>query len=304
MRSTYLKEVYRLAAKDRNVLSLVADNGMIVYDDFKRDFPEQYFNFGISEGHMINAAAGMASCGKIPFAYTIGSFLAYRSFEFIRLDVCLQNLNVKIVGIGAGMSYGYLGPTHHATEDIAVLRALPNLTLLSPATAKEAKVLVNYAYEIKGPVYIRLGNNLKKELYEDEMRVIPGKGTVLREGQDIAIFSTGDITYQVMEAVSCLEQEGITATVISMHTIKPFDEELVAEMAAKHKKVFTVEEHSIVGGLGGAVAEVIAENGCSAALKRIGLNNVFAHGYGNQEQVRKANGLDPIGIYEAIRENL
>ena len=135
MRNTYLKEVYNLAAKDRNVLSLVADNGMIVYDDFRRDFPEQYFNFGISEGHMITAAAGMASCGKIPFAYTIGAFLAYRSFEFIRLDVCLQKMNVKIVGIGAGMSYGYLGPTHHTTEDIAVLRTLPNLTLLSPASA-------------------------------------------------------------------------------------------------------------------------------------------------------------------------
>ena len=139
MRNTYLKEVYNIAKKDKNVLSLVSDNGMIVYDDFRRDLPNQYFNFGISEGHMITAAAGMASCGKIPFAYTIGSFLAYRSYEFIRLDVCLQKLNVKIVGIGAGVTYGYLGPTHHSTEDIAVLRCLPNLTLLSPAKPKEAR---------------------------------------------------------------------------------------------------------------------------------------------------------------------
>ena len=302
MRSTYLKEVYRLAAEDRNVLSLVADNGMIVYDDFKRDFPEQYFNFGISEGHMINAAAGMASCGKIPFAYTIGAFLAYRAFEFIRLDVCLQNLNVKIVGIGAGMSSGYLGPTHHATEDIAVLRTLPNLTLLSPATAKEAKVLVNYAYNINGPVYIRLGNNLKEELYGDEMKVVPGKGTVLQKGRDMVIFSTGDITYQVMEAARRLEQDDITATVVSMHTIRPFDEELVSEMISIHKKVFTVEEHSIIGGLGGAVAEVMAEKGCTAVLNRIGLNNTFAHGYGTQEQVRQVNELDVSGIYQTIKE--
>ena len=304
MRNTYLKEVYNLAAKDRNVLSLVADNGMIVYDDFRRDFPEQYFNFGISEGHMITAAAGMASCGKIPFAYTIGAFLAYRSFEFIRLDVCLQKMNVKIVGIGAGMSYGYLGPTHHTTEDIAVLRTLPNLTLLSPASAKETKALVNYAYELNGPVYIRLGNNLKEELYPEDVQVIPGKGTILKEGNDIVIFSTGDITYHVMTAAKLLEEEGIHATVISMHTIKPFDSQLVVDMAQRSTKLFTVEEHSIIGGLGSAVAEVLTDNGCSAGLKRIGLNDVFAHGYGNQEQVRKANGLDADGIYNSIKNNL
>lgn len=304
MRNTYLKEVYNLAAKDRNVLSLVADNGMIVYDDFRRDFPEQYFNFGISEGHMITAAAGMASCGKIPFAYTIGAFLAYRSFEFIRLDVCLQKMNVKIVGIGAGMSYGYLGPTHHTTEDIAVLRTLPNLTLLSPASAKETKALVNYAYELNGPVYIRLGNNLKEELYPEDVQVIPGKGTILKEGNDIVIFSTGDITYHVMTAARRLEQEGIHATVISMHTIKPFDSQLVVDMAQRSTRLFTVEEHSIIGGLGSAVAEVLTDNGCSAGLKRIGLNDVFAHGYGNQEQVRKANGLDADGIYNSIKNNL
>lgn len=304
MRNTYLKEVYNLAAKDRNVLSLVADNGMIVYDDFRRDFPEQYFNFGISEGHMITAAAGMASCGKIPFAYTIGAFLAYRSFEFIRLDVCLQKMNVKIVGIGAGMSYGYLGPTHHTTEDIAVLRTLPNLTLLSPASAKETKALVNYAYELSGPVYIRLGNNLKEELYPEDVQVIPGKGTILKKGNDIVIFSTGDITYHVMTAAKRLEEEGIHATVISMHTIKPFDSQLVVDMAQRSTKLFTVEEHSIIGGLGSAVAEVLTDNGCSAGLKRIGLNDVFAHGYGNQEQVRKANGLDADGIYNSIKNNL
>ncbi len=304
MRNTYLKEVYNLAAKDRNVLSLVADNGMIVYDDFRRDFPEQYFNFGISEGHMITAAAGMASCGKIPFAYTIGAFLAYRSFEFIRLDVCLQKMNVKIVGIGAGMSYGYLGPTHHTTEDIAVLRTLPNLTLLSPASAKETKALVNYAYELNGPIYIRLGNNLKEELYPEDVQVIPGKGTVLKEGNDIVIFSTGDITYHVMTAAKRLEEEGIHATVISMHTIKPFDSQLVVDMAQRSTKLFTVEEHSIIGGLGSAVAEVLTDNGCSSGLKRIGLNDVFAHGYGNQEQVRKANGLDADGIYNSIKNNL
>ena len=142
MRNEYLAELYHLAKNDRNVLSLVSDNGMIVYDEFRAAFPEQYFNFGISECHMIAAAAGMATCGKIPFAYTISSFLAYRAYEFLRLDVCLENLNVKIVGIGTGVSYGYLGPTHHTTEDLALLRSLPNLTIFSPASPMEAREAV------------------------------------------------------------------------------------------------------------------------------------------------------------------
>ena len=304
MRSTYLKEVYHLAAKDRNVLSLVADNGIIVYDDFKRDFPEQYFNFGISEGHMISAAAGMASCGKIPFVYTIGAFLVYRAYEFIRLDVCLQNLNVKIVGIGAGMSYGFLGPTHHTTEDISALRVLPNLVLLSPATVKETKVLVKYAYEWDGPVYIRLGNNLKEELYTENMQVTPGKGTILKQGDDIAIFVTGDILYHVMTVVRRLNEEGIMATVVSIHTIKPFDEDLVVKIGMKYAHIYTVEEHNILGGLGSAVAEILVENGFNTKLTRIGLHDCFACGYGNQEQVRMANGLDVEGIYNTIKQTL
>ena len=300
MRNTYLKEVYNIAKKDKNVLSLVSDNGMIVYDDFRRDLPEQYFNFGISEGHMITAAAGMASCGKIPFAYTIGSFLAYRSYEFIRLDVCLQKLNVKIVGIGAGVTYGYLGPTHHSTEDIAVLRCLPNLTLLSPATPKEARRLVQYAYELDGPVYIRLGNNLPKELYEEKMEVIPGKASVVRKGKGIAIFATGEILYEVIEAADRLKEKGIEAEVISVHTLKPFDKEFVLETAKRYSRIYSVEEHSIQGGLGGMIAEVLAEQGTTARLTRIGIEDIFAKGYGTRKQVLSANGLDAKGILEKI----
>lgn len=302
MRNTYLKEVYNIAKKDKNVLSLVSDNGMIVYDDFRRDLPNQYFNFGISEGHMITAAAGMASCGKIPFAYTIGSFLAYRSYEFIRLDVCLQKLNVKIVGIGAGVTYGYLGPTHHSTEDIAVLRCLPNLTLLSPATPKETRVLVHYAYKLEGPVYIRLGNNLPKEIYTDEMEVIPGKASVVRQGKDIAIFATGEILYEVIEAAELLREEGIEAEIISVHTIKPFDKECVLQTAERFQQIYSVEEHNVQGGLGGAIAEVLSENGCPVRLTRIGLEDCFASGYGTRIQVLRANGLDAKGICKKITE--
>ncbi len=300
MRNTYLRELFLIAKKDKNVLSLVSDNGLIVYDDFKKKLPTQYFNFGISEGNMISAASGMASCGKIPFTYTIGSFLAYRSYEFIRLDVCLQKLNVKIVGIGAGITYGYLGPTHHTTEDIALLRCLPNLTLLSPATPKETKALVEYAYTVNGPVYIRLGNNLPDELYTENMKVIPGKVSIIKHGKDIAIFATGEILYQAVQAAVILKGYDIDAEVISVHTMKPFDKEFIYKTAKKYHHIYSVEEHSIIGGLGGMIAEILIESGYHTKLTRIGLEDCFAVGYGTREQVLKANKLDAESISQKI----
>ena len=302
MRNTYLKELFAIAKKDRNVLSLVSDNGLIVYDDFRNELPEQYFNFGISEGHMITAAAGMASCGKIPFAYTIGSFLAYRAYEFIRLDVCLQKMNVKIIGIGAGMTYGYLGPTHHATEDLAVLRCLPNLTLLSPATPAETREMVKYAYDIEGPVYIILGNNLPDEIYTLDTKIVPGKISTIIKGTDIAIFVTGEILYQVIEAEKILKEDGIEAEIISVHTIKPLDIDNIYKVAERFTHIYSVEEHSIVGGLGSAIAEILISERFDTKLTRIGLEHCFAKGYGTREQVLEANGLSAEKIAGKIKQ--
>ncbi len=259
MRNEYLAELYHLAKNDRNVLSLVSDNGMIVYDEFRAAFPEQYFNFGISECHMIAAAAGMATCGKIPFAYTISSFLAYRAYEFLRLDVCLENLNVKIVGIGTGVSYGYLGPTHHTTEDLALLRSLPNLTIFSPASPMEAREAVRAAYQIKGPVYIRLGSSGEPEVHTEKFSFEIGKGQVIFDGHDIALITSGAITAEAKIAAERLMEEGISVKLISMHTIKPFDEDLIAKTAEKVSKLAVIEEHNIIGGLGSAVAETLAD---------------------------------------------
>ena len=302
MRNAYLNTLYNLAAKDENVVSMVSDNGLIIYDDFRKSFPEQYFNFGISEGNMVTAAAGMASCGKIPFIYTIGAFLSYRSFEFIRLDVCLQNLNVKIVGIGAGVAYSTLGPTHHTTEDIAVLRALPNLTIFSPATPMEAKKIVEAAYKINGPVYIRLGTNNEPEIYDENYKFEIGKGVKLKEGKDITIISTGAITYTALKVANLLEKDDISARVINIHTIKPFDSDIIEKSARDTKMIITIEEHNIIGGLGSAVSEVIAEKGLGIKLRRIGLNDKFAKGYGKPEEVRIMNGLGEKEIYNKILE--
>lgn len=299
MRSTYLNTLYELAQKDSRVVSLVADNGLIVYDDFRRDFPERYFNFGIAEGNMVAAAAGMASCGMIPYCYTINAFLAYRSYEFIRDDVCLQNQNVKIVGIGTGLAYSTLGPSHHTTEDIALLRSLPNLTVFSPATRMEIKWMMKESFEIKGPVYIRLGNNTE-EYYERNPHFVLGKPSVIRKGTDITIMTTGPILNEVMKAAKLLQQVGINAEVISVHTLKPLDNEAVAEMAAVNGKLVVVEEHTVIGGLYTAVTEALAICNKMVSILKIGLEDRFAVGYGTLEEVRVANGLDFNSIFEKV----
>lgn len=300
MRRAYLKTLYSLAEKDKNVLSLVSDNGLIVYDNFIKSFPEQYFNFGMSEGHMVSAACGMASCGKIPFLYTISAFLAFRSFEFIRVDACLNKLNVKIVGIGTGLSYGTLGPTHHCTEDISVLRCLPNLTIFSPSTPLKVEKIVEEAYKINGPVYIRLGTNREKEIYDEGFCFEPFKATVLKEGKDFNIISTGSISYEAYTVFKMLEKDGYSVGFIDIHSLKPFDNETIAKIAKNCGKIFTIEEHNIIGGLGSIVSDAIAENGIPAKVHKIGLEDKFGVGYGNHEQVKRENGLDTDSIYKRI----
>lgn len=303
MRTAYLKALDELAEKDKNVIAIVSDNGIIVYDEFQEKHPEQFMNAGISEANMIGMAAGMANRGKIPFTYTIGTFMACRAYEFILSDVCLQNQNVKMIGIGAGISYSLLGSSHHSIFDFAILRPLPNLTIFSPATPLEVQKIVRIAYDINGPVYIRLGTNREPELYISDFEFQVGKGYVMREGRDAAVFSTGSILADVLEAVDRLKEDGISVRVINMPTIKPFDTEIVMNAASEVPVLFSVEEHSITGGLGGAVSEVLAENGSGTPLIRIGLAG-FAEGYGKYEEVRHMNGIAAVDIYERIKERL
>lgn len=303
MRTAYLNTLHSLAEKDLNVISLVADNGLIVYDGFRRDFPGRYFNFGISEGNMVSAAAGMASCGKIPFCYTISAFLAYRSYEFIRDDVCFQNQNVKIVGIGSGIAYSTLGPSHHSTEDIGLLYPLPGLTLFSPGSPTDVVNIINAAYEIQGPVYVRLGTNREREIYTGKYSFRTGKAEVVSEGRDISIISTGSIISEVLEASEMLGKNGIHARIINVHTLKPFDNICVLKAAEETGAVYTVEEHTIFSGLGSIVADVLAENRQKTRFKKIGLEGCFAKGYGTPDEVRKMNGLDAGSIFKIILES-
>lgn len=300
MQKAYLMALYELAAKDKRVLSLLADSGTGYDELFQREFPDQLIDFGIAEEHMVGAAAGMASCGKIPFVYTAGAFLAYRSFEFIRDDICLQNLNVKIVGMGSGLAWSTLGPTHHTTEDISVLRALPNLTIFSPACPREVEKVVKAAYEINGPVYIRIGMNAEPDIYGDDYAFETGKNVQLRTGSDIAVFTTGSIASGALKAVDMLQEKGISASLYQVHTMKPFDAQSVMDAARTHKALVTIEEHNIYGGLGGIVSEVVAEQGLGVKVKRIGLQDTFAKGYGTHAEVRRQNGLDAESLCEKL----
>lgn len=301
MRTAYLDTLYDLAKSDKRVYAMISDNGAIVYDKYRKDLPAQYLNLGISEANMLGMAAGMANKGKIPFAYTIGAFLAYRALEFIRNDICLQNQNVKIVGTGAGEVYSALGPTHHSTEDMGGLRSIPNLVIISPASPLEVRKAVKAAYEYEGPVYLRLGTNKEKEIYTTDYDFEIGKGVEVCSGDDITIIGTGNILVDVLEVREKLLKEGINIRVIDIHTIKPVDKDIIIKAAKETNGIITVEDHNIIGGLGSAVAEVIAESGIGVKFKRIGLMN-FSKGYGTYEQVKDGNGIGKKKIEDAVKE--
>ncbi|MEW6087943.1 MAG: transketolase C-terminal domain-containing protein [bacterium] len=301
MRNAYISTLYDLAKADKRILALVADNGAIVYDQFCRDFPEQFLNFGISEANMISVAAGLASCGKIPFAYTISNFITMRPFEQVRNDVCLQRMNVKLVGIGAGFIYSNLGPTHHSVEDIALMRSLPEMIIFSPADPLEARKATFAAAGHFGPVYIRLSAGGTPDIYTEDYDFRVGCAVTLRKGRDVSIVATGGIIYEVLKAVEKLEDLGVSVRLINMHTIKPIDKETILRAAFETKAILTVEEHTIYGGLGSAVSEVVLEEAkIPICFKRLGLKGVFPSGYGSYNEMKEINGLSKEDI---IRES-
>ncbi|MGE5390784.1 MAG: transketolase family protein [Deltaproteobacteria bacterium] len=299
MRNAYIKAVYDMAGIDRNILALVADNGAIVFDDFRRDFPEQFINFGISEANMVSAAAGLANCGKIPFAYTIAGFITMRAFEQVRNDVCLQKQNVKLVGVGAGMRYSSLGPTHHATEDIAIMRVLPSMNIIVPASPREAYAATRFAAQIDGPVYIRLEATKEPEIYAEDYEFQLGKGIVLRKGSDVTFIAAGSIVHDVLEVAGMLAEKGIGARVINMPSIKPIDKDVIVEAARETGRIISVEEHSYIGGLGSAIGEVLLEQGCGNIVYRsLGVKDAFCKGYGSHVYMKANNGLSLERILE------
>ena len=304
MQRAYINALYELIKQDRNVISCLSDSGTDYDELIAREFPDQCINFGISENNKVAAASGLAACGKIPFVYTTNAFLAYRSYEFIRDDICLQNRNVKLVGMGCGLSWSTLGSTHHTTEDIAALKVLPNLTIFSPASPLELEKVVKKAYEINGPIYIRMGMSNEKEIYEKDYIFETGKNIVIKDGKSATIFFTGSIISELLEAQEMLLKDGIDLRIINIHTIKPLDVENIKQECTTQNKIFSLEEHSVIGGIGSSIADVIATYGINAKLVKIGINDKFAEGYGTYSEIKKMNSLDAQSIYETIKENL
>lgn len=300
MRIAFVNTLLEMAKKDKKIMLLTADLGYSVFEEYMEKLSKQYLNVGIAEQNMTGLAAGMAMEGKIPLIYSIIPFTTMRNFEQIRNDICYQNLNVKIVGVGAGFSYGPYGHTHHALEDIGILRTLSNLVILCPGDPIETKLATKAALRHKGPVYIRLGKAYDPNVHKKLPKFKIGKGLIIEEGKDITIFATSNLLYTALEVVNRLKQKHVMVRFISMPTIKPIDKDIIKESADKTKAIFTIEEHNIIGGLGSAVAEVLAEYGASVRFKRIGVPDRFTKVIGYQEYMRKANGLSAEKIVNVI----
>lgn len=300
-RESYGNALAELGAEFDNLVVLDADlSGATKTGVFKKVFPERHINCGIAEGNMMTVAAGIATTGKVPFANSFAMFAAGRAFEQVRNSIGYPHLNVKIGATHAGISVGEDGATHQCNEDIALMRTIPGMVVICPSDDVEAKAAVRAAYEYEGPVYLRFGR-LAIPVINDraDYHFEIGKGEVLREGTDVTIIATGLCVSEALEAAKLLEADGIKAEVINIHTIKPLDEKLVLASALKTGKVVTVEEHSVIGGLGGAVCELLSERAPTKTL-RIGIQDTFGES-GPAVELIKKYGLDARSIYEKVK---
>ncbi|MBO4808968.1 MAG: hypothetical protein J5537_07980 [Lachnospiraceae bacterium] len=289
-----------IAENDPNVVYITADSGEGGLDLlFKRNFPDRCFEFGISEQNAIGVAAGLALSGKRPFVYLPAPFALYRAFEFIRDDICLQNLPVTIIGVGSGISVSKLGPTHHSTEDYSLLSTLPRMTCLVPATPKQAHEAIHYAYKCNGPTYIRLENEAKYEFIDDDYR-FDGNVDILSQGKNICFISAGTILSEVVEAARILNEAGKTSTIININMLKPLDTEGIAGNCIDTDVICVVEEHNEHGGLGSLVKETLFDRGIHKDLVHISFNDDFCKGYGDINEVRRKNKIDSSAIVDTI----
>ncbi len=311
MRKAFINELIKQARINKNIYLLVADVGYNLVEPFQQEFPERFINVGIAEQNMIGVAAGLAMQGKKVFCYSLGNFPTLRCLEQIRNDVCYHNLDVKIVNSGAGLYYGALGSSHHATEDIAVMRALPNMTVISPCDPMEAKLAICACIDLPNPFYIRLQGSNDKELYyhgvyetviyaSSRGRGELGNRTMLWHKDYVgSVIACGSIVAEVDKAGKLLMDVGMKVNVISMPSIKPVDKKSLESIS--DKPIFTVEEHNLSGGLGSAVLEALSDMGLNTKVIRIGLQDKFVKEVGSQEYLRKLNGLDAESIAKRIK---
>lgn len=305
MRDTFVRTLIDIAKKDKNVILVTGDLGFGVLKPYWEQLPDQFINAGIAEQDMTGFAAGLALEGKTVFTYSIGNFPTLRCIEQIRNDCAYHDANVKVVCVGGGFVYGSLGMSHHATEDIAMMRALPNVTVMAPGDLTEAAEATKAIYEQKGTCYLRLGRGGEQKIHEkiDNFRI--GKAIKINDGEKIAVFSTGAIFDEAKGAVEMLKEDGLNPALYTFPTVKPIDKDVITECAKKFDMIVTVEEHNIIGGFGSAVAEVTAEmTDKKAKLVRIGLNDMYSCIVGTQKYLRNEYGMSAQKIADRVRTEL
>ncbi|MEE8430772.1 MAG: transketolase C-terminal domain-containing protein [Candidatus Desulfatibia sp.] len=304
MRIAFFKSLLETFKADEDTYFLTGDLGYILFDELKAAAPERFYNIGVAEANMVGISTGLALCGKSVYCYSIAPFLVMRAYEQIRNGIAGNRLNVKLVGAGGGFAYGKEGLTHFALEDISLMRALPGMTVVVPADPVEAGLLATQSHQWQTPMYIRLGKTGEKHIHETPPEFIIGKGMTLLKGKDVAIIAAGTMVQRSLEAAGLLRKKGVSASVINMHTIKPMDAELVQELSQTHEAIFTVEEHNINGGLGSAVAELLAESSYNGLFRRIGIPDELKREIGDGEYLRGIYGLNPEGIFNTITKAL
>ncbi len=292
LRTAFIDTLRELARIDDRIFLLTADMGYSVFETFRDEFPDRFLNTGIAEQNTIGVAAGLASRGKIVFVYSIIPFVTMRCFEQVRLDLAYNFMNVKLVGVGAGLTYGPLGSSHHALEDIAIMRSLPDMTVLCPGDPIETRELIKRSFEYEGPVYIRLGKNGEPKIHPDETRIEIGKSITVLEGNDLALITTSNMLETGKKWVEEWKQDGVNVSLISMPSLKPFDSSTVKNLIDKEIPIITLEEHSVIGGLGSIISQVIATTGKPVKFQQIGINDKFSHVVGGHEFQRKKFMLD------------
>jgi transketolase len=297
MRDAFVRALTGLAAADPNVILITGDLGFGVLTNFAKQFPRQYFNAGIAEQNMTSLAVGLALEGKCVFTYSIANFPTLRCLEQIRNDACYHSADVKIVSVGGGLAYGPLGVSHHATEDLAIMRSLPGMTVLAPGDPAETERATRLVYETKGTCYLRLGRGGEKTVHTQTLAYNIGEGLAIHRGGDVVLLSTGGILAVAAAARELLLAKGVSTALYSIPSIKPFPSSLISELALTRKLLVTIEEHSITGGFGGAVSETIA--GLSARHARVlrcGLGDQFSSVVGTQDFLRARYGLSAEAI--------
>jgi transketolase len=305
MRSAFFRALLELAEQDPRVNLVVGDLGFGVVEEFTQRFPNRFLNAGVAEQNMTGIAAGMALSGRTVFTYSIANFPILRCLEQVRNDICYHNANVKLVSVGGGLAYGALGATHHATEDLAIMRSLPRMLVVAPGDPAEAEAATRAVAIHPGPCYLRLGRAGESRVHQRHIDFQLGKAIQVREGKDLTLISTGGLLETAVRVANLLEANGLGAAVLSMHTVKPLDVDATLEAARSTGAIFTLEEHSVLGGLGSAVSEVLAEfREGMVTFKRFGLPSDFSSMVGTQEFLREQHGLSTESLAVAIRSIL